>query len=154
MHALLIREPASEDGVFGLMTLFGEADESLGTWCVAEEDWRDNAPKISCIPAGSYVCQRVVSPKFGDVFQVMEVPGRSHILIHSGNTEEDVEGCIMLGVEFGLLDRADEDMPGHPVRRKRAVLRSKAALKWFMSLLTHTAQFDLIIRWDTDPEDA
>jgi hypothetical protein len=66
-----------------------------------ERPWQDNAPEISCIPAGRYVCHRVKSPKFGITFEVMQVPGRSNILLHSGNTLEDTHGCILIGEEFG-----------------------------------------------------
>ncbi len=57
-------------------------------------------PCVSCIPAGRYRCRRVRSPKFGVTFEVCDVPGRSHILFHSGNTIEDTEGCILVGEEF------------------------------------------------------
>jgi|TARA_R110000744_G_scaffold27017_1_gene66198 hypothetical protein len=38
------------------------------------------------------------SPKFGEnVWMLEDVPGRSYILIHAGNTAKDVTGCIALG---------------------------------------------------------
>ena len=49
-----------------------------------EEAWVRNTPNISCIPPGMYTCRRVDSPKFGDTFEVADVPGRSHILFHKG----------------------------------------------------------------------
>jgi len=68
-----------------------------------EEAWRENKPKISSIPAGTYKCiphgwepGAVVSkPK---VWQLQNVPGRSAILIHVGNTTKDTEGCILAGM--------------------------------------------------------
>jgi len=45
-----------------------------------ELDDLENRPNISCIPAGEYICKRVNSPKFGDTFEVANVPGRTHIL--------------------------------------------------------------------------
>ena len=38
------------------------------------------------------------SPKFGkNTWHILEVPDRSYILIHAGNTSNDVVGCIALG---------------------------------------------------------
>ncbi|MGG7581694.1 DUF5675 family protein [Rhizobium sp. Nf11,1] len=68
-----------------------------------EEAWRENQPKISSIPAGTYQCvphgwepgATVSKPK---VWQLQNVPGRSAILIHVGNTTKDTEGCILAGM--------------------------------------------------------
>jgi len=41
---------------------------------------------------------RVNSPRFGpDTWEVADVPGRTHILIHTANYAHDVEGCIGFG---------------------------------------------------------
>lgn len=54
-----------------------------------------------CIPADSYLCKRVDSPKFGKgVWEVTGVPGREHILFHKGNRTEDTLGCILVGEKF------------------------------------------------------
>ncbi|ACI54453.1 conserved hypothetical protein [Rhizobium leguminosarum bv. trifolii WSM2304] len=71
-----------------------------------EEAWRENQPKVSSIPAGTYQCvphgwetgTAVSKPK---VWQLLNVPGRSSILIHIGNTTKDTEGCILAGM--GLM---------------------------------------------------
>lgn len=55
----------------------------------------------------------------------MNVPGRSGILIHSGNTIDDSWGCILLGKKTGHLDR------------KRAVLLSKPTTRSFNQLFNH-----------------
>ena len=51
-----------------------------------ELPWRDNQKSISCIPAGEYICRRYSSEKYKDTFEVTDVPGRSYILFHVGNT--------------------------------------------------------------------
>ena len=74
-------------------------------WTV-EKPWLDNAVNVSCVPDGKYQMVRHDSPKFGpDVWMLEDVPERSYILIHAGNTAKDVTGCIALGE--GL--RADAD---------------------------------------------
>lgn len=89
--------------------------------CTLEDRWRNNLPNLSCIPKGRYVLKRVDSPHFGDTFEVMNVPGRSKILIHAGNTIEDTEGCILLGSSFGRL------------LESLAVIKSREAFKAFMA---------------------
>jgi hypothetical protein len=64
-----------------------------------EEPWRENAPKISCIPPGRYQCSPHSGFKFQDVWKLEGVPGRSAILIHAGNTLDDTEGCILVGLK-------------------------------------------------------
>ena len=67
-------------------------------WWTVEKPWKDNQPFESCIPEGSYKMGRHDSPKFGkNTWHILEVPDRSYILIHAGNTPADVVGCIALG---------------------------------------------------------
>lgn len=68
-----------------------------------EKPWKDNKPFISCIPEGEYLCKRIISPKFGDTFQIMDVLNRSFVLIHFGNIPEDTEGCLIIGESFGKV---------------------------------------------------
>lgn len=62
-----------------------------------ELPWRDNARRISCIPAGTYKVVPTVSPSKGMCFKLLDVPGRTEILIHRGNTTVDSQGCILIG---------------------------------------------------------
>jgi hypothetical protein len=95
MQLALIRVGRNQRGTFGAL----RHGEVPFVWTL-ERPWMDNAQNRSSIPAGYYVCQRVRSPKFGVTFEVTNVPNRSHILFHSGNTIEDTEGCILVGEEM------------------------------------------------------
>ncbi len=64
---------------------------------------RNNNVNISCIPAGEYPLKMIVSPKYGPCYKVHNVPGRTDILIHTGNTTDDTLGCILPCSSFGLL---------------------------------------------------
>jgi len=72
-----------------------------------EKPWRDNRPNISSIPDGTYTMERFfdvngyrssknITEDF--VWQIVDVPGRSLILLHVANTANDVLGCIGLGL--------------------------------------------------------
>jgi hypothetical protein len=98
-----------------------------------EEPWRDNEARVSCIPEGKYTIKRHRSPKFGITFKVEDVPERSNILFHSGNTANDTEGCILLGQRYGNL----ATMP--------AVLNSQKALNRFMQIMNGLSEANLII---------
>jgi hypothetical protein len=138
----LTRTERNADGTFGRLTA---PDLSLYT---CEDDWLDNAPGISCIPDGKYWLKRTIFLKHNlPTFEVTDVPGRSRILIHSGNTEEDVEGCILVGLVRGeiMVDR-DEDTGASKVV-KQAVLRSKEAHARFMEYLEDDNEAMLLIQW-------
>lgn len=141
MDLQLRREPSTADGVFGRLELPG-----LATYYTAEEESHDNARNISCIPAGTYPLRRTVYHKHGyETFEVCDVPGRSRILIHPGNTEEDTQGCILLGLGRGRLKVRDEDS-GELVE-KLAVVASKKAFAAFMHGMNGVQEATLTITW-------
>lgn len=75
--------------------------EPLAVTC--EEPWRWNRNLTSCAPPGTYNVRWHNSDKFKDVFILEDVPGRSGILMHIGNTVADTEGCILPGKYFNLF---------------------------------------------------
>jgi hypothetical protein len=65
-----------------------------------ERPWLNNQRSVSCIPVGTYQGAIQPSPRFRrDLPELLDVPGRSQILIHAGNSPEDTEGCILVGME-------------------------------------------------------
>lgn len=140
MEQTLTRFAPTKDGVFGRM----------GPWQTVEEEWQNNLPSISCIPASppeGYICKRVQSPKFGNTFEVTNVPGRSHILFHALNTEEGTRGCIGLGVRLGVLRVTDEDS-GEKVY-KLAGLSSRVAMDAWLQTMEGIDEFTLhVVGWE------
>lgn len=103
-------------------------------YCTLEEPWLDNKQGISCIPEGEYICKPHTGTKFKDVWEITNIPGRSAILIHSGNSTDDIEGCILVGRFFGSL------------KGKTAVLSSKIALDGLRASIGIKSSFKLVIR--------
>lgn len=66
-----------------------------------ERPWLDNKREVSCIPVGTYIAKRIISPSHGEVFEIVDVPNRTNILIHIGNVLKDSAGCILIGRNFG-----------------------------------------------------
>ena len=70
-----------------------------------------NKPNVSCIPEGKYqVLWKFHLGTFGYRYELQSVPGRSGILMHSGNYFTDSLGCILFGSTYqdinkdGVLD--------------------------------------------------
>lgn len=103
--AVLTRTESSDEGTFGIMTFGGN------TVFTVELPWRDNAKRVSCIPEAIYVCRMVRSPKFGNIYGVMDVVDRANVLIHSANLAGDeslgyttqLRGCIAPCLRLGKL---------------------------------------------------
>lgn len=96
MRQFKLKRVASRlDGCFGALL-----DDTLPFAVTCERPWVNNAREISAIPPGTYLCKRVVSPKFGVTFEITGVPGRSQILFHKGNTIVDSRGCVLVGESF------------------------------------------------------
>jgi len=105
MIVTLKRGNSTDQGTFGTLYFGGNVLHAV------ELPWRDNARRVSCIPAGTYQCALVNSPRFGKVYGVKNVPGRSHILIHASNLAGDVykgwitqlHGCIAPAERLGAI---------------------------------------------------
>lgn len=79
---------------------------------VVERPDENNKPSISCVPEGVYKIVPHESPRFGYCYAlVAKTLGvgiyeglRTHILIHKGNTPSDVQGCLVVGDKFGMVN--------------------------------------------------
>lgn len=135
-RAHLQRYPSTDQGTLGSLTL--PNGEVLST---IELPDRDNRTSVSRIPAGLYVVTPWKSNKFGNVWILEDVEGRTYILIHKGNVAGDralgykthSNGCILIGVSFGVL------------WGQLAVLNSAKALRMCHEALDDYKQFELMI---------
>lgn len=96
----LVRSSLGPDFTAGVLTCPALLEEQRDLVLATVEDaWKNNAPHVSCIPAGTYPVQFAWSAKRNRLVPfVLDVPFRSLIEIHTGNTAGDVEGCIALGL--------------------------------------------------------
>lgn len=131
------RVASTKHGTFGVILRDG-----VPFALTLERPWANNQRSKSCIRAGKYAVLRCKaspdygfsdSPKFGNTFQVMNVPGRSHILFHKGNLDDDTHGCILLGEQYGVL------------RGQPAILASGPGFKEFLGIMATKNEFDLVI---------
>lgn len=86
----LEREASTSNGTIGQLS----ADGVFLCWTLEPDEDR---PQHPAIPAGTYAVVVTYSPRFGRQLPLVEVPGRAGIRVHPGNTDEDTEGCILLG---------------------------------------------------------
>lgn len=134
MKQLRLSRIAETDGAtLGVLSVDGRP-----LFVTLEDSWKDNARQVSCIPDGEYTIRRHTSPKFGLCYSVDNVPNRSHILIHAGNTSDDTQGCILVGLQFG-------ELKGRP-----AILRSKDAMVLLLARLAKEGTAKLTVYNFTD----
>src|ERR1700743_893496 len=94
--AILIRK--SDDGVqtLGTIACSRTTDERIFSCFDLDLSWKDNKTNISCIPKGTYNCS--IRPFYDTTqYEVLDVPGRTGIFIHTGNYYHDVLGGMILG---------------------------------------------------------
>jgi hypothetical protein len=130
MQLTLKRIAPRADGTFGVLLADGQPFA-----VTLERPWRDNRKGESCIPPGEYTCVRVNSPKFGPTWMVNDVPGRSEILFHAGNTFTDSHGCILVAEKFAAWSDGST-----------SIADSKLGMADLMSLTRDIVSFDLIVR--------
>lgn len=76
-----------------------------------ELPWKENRRQVSCIPLGRYMLRRRYSARFQWHLQLMNVPQRDLILLHSANdSERELRGCIapvrkLMGIGKGEASR-------------------------------------------------
>jgi len=114
----LIRMEESEHGSLGVLKI----DKTLFC-CTLEPPDLLNKSNISCIPVQQYICKRYSSRKYPNTFEIADVPDRTKVLFHSGNTVLDTAACVLLGRKWGVLND------------RRAVLNSGDTFREFMYLM-------------------
>ena len=127
----LLRTEESSRGTFGVLIICSQ------TFCVTlEPSDKLNKQNVSSIPAQQYQCLRIYSPQFGETFEIVDVPNRSHVLFHAGNILRHTSGCVLLAQHFGKI------------RGKRAILNSGRTFKKFMGIMKTVDVFNLTIKED------
>ena len=118
---ILERNKSTLHSTSGKLLLVDNKNNSILQLQTLERPWIFNERKVSCIPTGTYLVKRHVSPKFGQCFKIQDVKGRSDILIHSGNVVNDTLGCVLVGLTSGSVDDSGSAMI-YKSRKAMAVL--------------------------------
>lgn len=103
IDVLILRTQTGDHGTFSHVWVYGE----LLFKCV-EPPWRNNLSGLSCIPPGKYTGVWHKSPRYGWVYMITGVDGRTWILNHWGNYGGNKEkgfkthtlGCLLFGMRF------------------------------------------------------
>jgi hypothetical protein len=123
--------PSPLAGTFGIMEL-----PSTHKLYSVEPPWVGNKQSVSCIPEGIYtmryrnsgVVTRSTSGEFTGGWEITDVPNRTFIMIHPGNTPLDFEGCVGPGTDYKL-------MRDHTGTLRLGVTSSRDAFRLLMSEL-------------------
>lgn len=93
----------------------------------------DNKNDVSCIPTGNY--KATIGLYHGkEKWLINDVPKRTGIFIHAGNTHRDILGCILLGSNVGYI--GDD----------RAVLGSANAVNELMTLTKGRIEIEVCVK--------
>lgn len=95
--------------IFGDTYTIGELFVDGVKFCDTLEDKaRQDGPKVqgeTAIPTGTYSVIIDKSERFGRLMpHILDVQGFEGIRIHSGNTDKDTAGCVLVGVYTGHTD--------------------------------------------------
>jgi hypothetical protein len=106
MQLHLLRDTFGPKSTLGLLYVDDVAE------CDTLEDQVRTGPKVlheTAIPVGTYRLIIDRSTRFKRLMpHVLDVPGFEGIRIHSGNTDADTEGCILLGNRTENVDFISE----------------------------------------------
>jgi hypothetical protein len=95
-------------------------------FCYSVEDEVRKGVKVkgeTAIPNGIYPLTTRYSPKFSpkfghDMIWVKNVPNFEYILIHTGNTDDDTEGCLVIGDRIGVVSGQEGVLNSKPTYKR------------------------------------
>lgn len=88
------RSYATSEGIMGYLFVNDQA-----ICYTLELPWEDNENNVSAIPAGDYAAFLRYDKSDHWRLQLQNVFERTGVQIHVGNTTQDTEGCILVGME-------------------------------------------------------
>ena len=116
---LLLQRSYFEKGTNGALFLNGQLISFM-----IELPWQNNKRNISCIPEGRYEVVPRFSKRFRNHLQVLDIPGRSLILLHPANdAKNDLEGCL---APVSLLSGIGKGWSSRPALNKLLALCHQA----------------------------
>lgn len=94
----LNRTTSANDTTLGTLSIKGYSK----TWYILEPGGPDSTTEGSDkrIKAGEYTLKKYSSHKYPTAYELFSVPGRTKILIHSGNFYDDTHGCLLPGKSY------------------------------------------------------
>jgi hypothetical protein len=125
----------SDNGMQTLGALtFVAKNSSIFVCKTLELPWKNNTPKISCIPQGQYECKYTFSNHMNKfTYEILSVPERSGIRIHSANLYTQLLGCIALG---SALKDLNLDGQQDVIHSGETILKFEEAMKHEPFILT------------------
>jgi len=139
---VLTRTAYLPDGTFGELVF----PNGIKMFTV-EKPWKENIVSESCIPDGVYrmgmrespVVRRSSGGEFHEGWEVLDVEGRSYIMLHPGNWPCNFQGCIGVGDSLSYMT----DKRG---RMTLAVTNSRNTFRRLMEELDTRYEWELEIR--------
>uniref|UniRef100_A0A6M3KIQ1 DUF5675 domain-containing protein n=1 Tax=viral metagenome TaxID=1070528 RepID=A0A6M3KIQ1_9ZZZZ len=121
-ESFLYRKNTSDEGTEGILIC------GTFTCYTLEPPWRENQINISCIPTETYLVRLIQTNKFGIVYHLQAVEGRTGILQHSGTVAGDrskglishTYGCQLFGYKRGMWNN------------QKAIFNSRVCIKDFI----------------------
>lgn len=119
--SILFRYQSDDQGTLGLLI----TQQGISCFILELPD-RNNKTNMSRIPAGEYLAKWHRSPRFGLVYWLQDVQGRTAILTHAGNLAGDTTkgfkthsyGCLLFGSYRGVLQSQKAVLASRPAMHK------------------------------------
>lgn len=121
MKLKLVRDVFEDDCTLGVLFV----DDEMFGYTLEDKVREKKIMGETAIPAGTYDVNLTPSPKYGRIMPLIkDVPGFTGVRIHAGNTKEDTEGCVLVGMK----------------RDKKKILESKIAFERLFALMQVAVQ--------------
>jgi hypothetical protein len=134
MIATLTRRPITSTETIGDLIVKDKFGALLLQAVTLELLDKENQKRISCVPAGEYLVKIVFSQKFNFVYELQNVPNRSKIYIHAGNTNIDTSGCILLGSHVRDVLHTNSKM----------IINSRSTIREFLMIMPKSFNLKII----------
>jgi hypothetical protein len=134
MDLVLTRVYVGPEGAFGTLSPMGKPPFAV----TLEHSYANTADSwYTKVPRGTYVCKRgrhtLSSGKTIDTFEVTGVSDHTGILFHPLNVQEQSEGCVGIGLQYG------------PVNGEPGILQSLLAFTMLMARQSNVDTFNLTV---------
>ena len=132
MDLTLVRKSKESDGIFSDLL---DSDGNLVASCLEHAYQQPDGSWGPKVFDGTFVCHRGMHQLEGmthpfETFEITGVTGHTNILFHTGNTNKDSAGCVLLGEK----------------REGAAVVNSRVTFAKFMVLQKGIQSFNLAVK--------